>query len=234
MRAKIIAEIGQNFDGSLSLAKELICAASESGADVAKFQVFDAKALFSQENNPWYEYNLRNELNFGQLEELAQECINLGIEFMASAFDPLRVSWLESLGVKSHKLASRSIGDKQLSNAMLSTGKPVLVSLGMWKEKSFPNWLKSNNTKFLHCISEYPTPLNKVKLGDINFMEYAGFSDHTIGIEAAFIAIARGARIIEKHFTLDKNAFGPDHKGSMDPEELLAISKFARSVDICL
>ena len=82
MRAKIIAEIGQNFDGSLSLAKELICAASESGADVAKFQVFDAKALFSQENNPWYEYNLRNELNFGQLEELAQECINLGIEFI--------------------------------------------------------------------------------------------------------------------------------------------------------
>lgn len=234
MKAKIIAEIGQNFNGSLSLAKELISAAFESGADVAKFQVFDATALFSRKNNPWYEYNLKNELSFGQVEELAEECAKLGIEFMASSFDPTRVSWLERIGVKSHKLASRSIEDKVLANAMLSTGKQVIVSLGMWKEKSFPNWLISNKTQFLHCISEYPTPLNRVKLGDVNFLEYAGFSDHTVGVDAAFVAIARGAKIIEKHFTLDKNAYGPDHKGSMDPKELLAISKFARSVNICL
>ena len=234
IKPKIIAEIGQNHNGNMSLAKELISAAAEAGADVAKFQIFDAKSLFAPHNNPWYEYNLKAELSFDQISELAAECEKLKIEFMSSAFDTTRVGWLEKLGVKSHKIASRSVGDKELAKAILATKKPIIVSLGMWKDESFPEWLIKEQTSFLYCISEYPTPITKLKLSKVDFSKYAGFSDHSIGTEASFIAMARGARIIEKHFTLDKESYGPDHKGSMVPSELSQIVEFARSVELCL
>jgi sialic acid synthase SpsE len=233
-KPKIIAEIGQNHNGSMSLAKELISAASEAGADVAKFQIFDAKSLFTPHNNPWYEYNLKTELAFDQILELAAECEKLKIEFMSSAFDTTRVGWLEKLGVKSHKIASRSVVDRKLGDAILATKKPIIVSLGMWEGESFPEWLINERTSFLYCISEYPTPSEKLKFSKVDFYKYAGFSDHTIGIEASCIAMARGARIIEKHFTLNKEDYGPDHKGSMVPSELSQIVEFARSVELCL
>jgi N,N'-diacetyllegionaminate synthase len=233
-KPKIIAEIGQNHNGDMNLAKEMIHATSEAGADVAKFQIFDAKSLFSSLNNPWYEYNLKTELSFDQISELAAECEKLKIEFMASAFDTTRVGWLEKLGVKTHKIASRSIYDRELAKSMLATNKPVIVSLGMWNSDSFPEWLTNHQTSFLYCISEYPTPIENLHLRKVDFSKYSGFSDHSIGIEASFIAMARGARIIEKHFTLDKEHYGPDHKGSMDPNELSQIVAFARNVELCL
>jgi sialic acid synthase SpsE len=233
-KPKIIAEIGQNHNGDMSLAKELIVAAAEAGANVAKFQIFDAKSLFSSHNNPWYEYNLKTELTFEQVSELATECQKMQIEFMSSAFDTTRVGWLEKIGVKSHKIASRSIGDKELAKTILATKKPIIASLGMWKGESFPEWLINDQTSFLFCISEYPTPVEKLNFSSIDFNKYAGFSDHTIGIEASCIAMARGARIIEKHFTLEKESYGPDHKGSMTPSELTQIVDFARSVSSCL
>jgi hypothetical protein len=233
-KPKIIAEIGQNHNGDMSLAKELIVAAAEAGADVAKFQIFDAKSLFSSHNNPWYEYNLKTELTFDQISELAAECEKIQIEFMSSAFDTTRVGWLEKIGVKSHKIASRSIVDRELAKTILATEKPIIVSLGMWKGESFPEWLINDQTSFLYCISEYPTPIEKLNFSSVDFNKYAGFSDHTIGIEASCIAMARGARIIEKHFTLEKESYGPDHKGSMIPSELTQIVDFARSVSSCL
>ena len=115
---EIIAEIGQNHNGDMLLAKELIHAAKENGADVAKFQLYDAVSLFPKENNPWYEYNCQTELSRDQVTDLNNECQKVGIEFMSSVFDVERIDWLESINVKSHKVASRSIKDASLTNAM--------------------------------------------------------------------------------------------------------------------
>jgi N,N'-diacetyllegionaminate synthase len=231
---EIIAEIGQNHNGDMGLARELIHAAKENGADAAKFQLYDAVALFPKKNNPWYEYNCQTELSQDQVLELNDECHKVGIEFMSSVFDVGRIKWLEDVGVKTHKIASRSIKDDQLVEALCTTGKRLLVSLGMWDNLEFPQISSKGKIEFLYCISKYPTPLADVKLDKVNFGRYAGFSDHTIGITACCAALARGARIIEKHFTLDISAYGPDHSGSMIPDELAALDKFRRELSECL
>jgi sialic acid synthase SpsE len=144
---------------------------------------------------------------------------------MCSVFDVERIAWLEEVNVKRHKIASRSIYEGELINALARTQKPILASLGMWKEDTFPV-IENADVDFLYCISKYPTPLQDVKLDSIDFSQYIGFSDHTIGITAPLVAITKGAKIIEKHFTLDKAMYGPDHEGSMTPEELQALSTF--------
>jgi sialic acid synthase SpsE len=229
-RAEIIAEIGQNHNGDMDLAKRLIRVSKESGADVAKFQVYDAKALFPKENNPWYDYNCKTELSRSQVDDLANECAKCGIEFMASVFDVERVDWLEAVGAKRYKIASRSVRDLPLIERLVATGKPIIVSLGMWNGTEFPQITGATTLEFLYCVSKYPTPLADVHLGSVDFSRYAGFSDHTIGIAAPIAAIALGARILEKHFTLDKTLYGPDHEGSMTPEELQALSQFAAEI----
>jgi N-acetylneuraminate synthase/N,N'-diacetyllegionaminate synthase len=223
---EIIAEIGQNHNGDMALARRLIAEAKAGGASVAKFQVYDARALFPKEGNEWFDYNCRTELSRSDVEMLAQECARVGIEFMASAFDVERVGWLERTGVRRYKIASRSITDRALIDACAATGRRLIVSLGMWSGLEFPQVSASGGVDFLYCISKYPTPLSDLKLGQVDFTRYAGFSDHTIGVEAAMAALARGARIIEKHFTLDKSMYGPDHAGSMTPGELATLSRF--------
>lgn len=230
MTIKIIAEIGQNHNGDMALACELIQAAHESGADVAKFQVYDAPALFPREGNEWFDYNCKTELNQDQLQALADECARVGIEFMASVFDVERIRWLEAVGVKRYKVASRSVRDTALINALCQTGKPLLVSLGMWSEETFPAINTPAGVGFLYCVSRYPTALEDLHLARIDFSRYAGFSDHSIGIHAAQIALARGATVLEKHFTLDKRMVGPDHAGSMTPDELAAIDDFRQDL----
>ena len=229
---EIIAEIGQNHNGDLELACELIKKAKICGADVAKFQLYDAKKLFPKEGNEWYEYNCKTELSFEDVEKLDRVCKEEEIEFMASVFDTKRISWLEDLNVKRYKIASRSIHEEHLINAVLETGKPVLISLGMWKQDSFP--LYSGNISYLYCISKYPTPLNELDFSKIDFRSYAGFSDHTEGVVAPITALARGAKIIEKHFTIDKTMHGPDHSGSMTPEELTEICNYRDSLKECM
>jgi len=226
---EIIAEIGQNHNGDMELAKELISAAKENGASCAKFQLFDAVALFPKEGNPWFDYNCKTELSRGQLHLLNEECQKVGIEFMASVFDIERIAWLEDIGVKRHKVASRSIHEKELIDALCATNKRLLVSLGMWKEEAFPQIDAPGGVDFLYCVSKYPTEFSDLHFNDVSFDRYAGFSDHTIGIEAPQIAIARGAGIIEKHFTLDKDMYGPDHSGSMTPDELKELSDFGKA-----
>jgi sialic acid synthase SpsE len=230
MHAEIIAEIGQNHNGDMALAKKLIAEASDAGASAAKFQVYDARALFPKEDNEWFDYNCRTELSRADVEALANECERAGIEFMASVFDLERIAWLEAVGMKRYKIASRSISDKPLIDAVAATGKRMLVSLGHWKEKQFPSMSAPGGIDFLYCISKYPTPLDELHLAGIDFTKYGGFSDHTIGIDAPMVALARGARIIEKHFTLDKEMYGPDHSGSMSPQELAALASFKNAV----
>ena len=114
MNPQIIAEIGQNHNGDMKIAKDLIVAAKESGADVAKFQVYNAKKLFAEKGNPWFEYNCNTELSFDDLVYLNEECSKNKIEFMASVFDVKRVDWLEEIELKRYKIASRSIKDREL------------------------------------------------------------------------------------------------------------------------
>jgi len=231
---EIIVEIGQNHNGDMDLAADMIRLVAEAGADVAKFQVYDAKALFPKENNPWYDYNCSTELSRDDVKSLADTCATYDVEFMASVFDPLRVDWLEELGVKRYKVASRSVKDEELLAKLVATQKPLLVSLGMWDGDSFPEIPGVSDVDYLYCVSEYPTPLEHLNLASCDFTTYAGFSDHSIGLTASMVALSRGARIIEKHFTLDKDMYGPDHVGSMDLEELKQLVKFREELRLCL
>lgn len=224
----IIAEIGQNHNGSMSLAKKLIIEAKQNGADIVKFQLFNAKRLFKKKNNQWYNYNCKTELNYQQVKYLNRLCQKNKIEFMASAFDEERVKWLQEIKVKKIKIASRSINDKALIKNILATRIPTIISLGKWKKKSLPK-LKGNILGYLYCISDYPTELKKIKFKKNDFVKkYLGFSDHTIGLTAAKISISLGAKIIEKHFTLNKKFYGPDHSCSMTPQDLKNLSTFEK------
>lgn len=232
---KIIAEIGQNHNGDMSLAKEMISMCAEAGADYAKFQLYNAKKLFSKENNPWYDYNIKTEITFDQFLELDEFCKKCGINFMASVFDTERLNWLIEAKSEYVKIASRSIYDTKLLDAVISSNLKVIVSLGLWEEKDFPEIFNkiSSRTSFLYCVSKYPTSFDDLNLAEINFSEnhYSGFSDHTIGISAAIIALCKGAKIIEKHFTLDKSMYGPDHSGSMSIHELRQLVEFRNDLE---
>tara|TARA_B100001248_G_C27356684_1_gene444197 strand:+ start:458 stop:1165 length:708 start_codon:yes stop_codon:yes gene_type:complete len=227
MKVEIIAEIGQNHNGDIDLAKQLIEKAKTNGADAAKFQVYDAKKLFPPKaENEWYDYNCKTELKKDQVIELSNFCKDINIEFIASVFDSSRVEWLELINVKRYKIASRSILDKYLIESVIKTKKPILISLGMWEDKKFPDFKCENKIDFLYCVSKYPTLLKDIKIKNVDFRVYSGFSDHTIGIDASCVAISRGAKIIEKHFTLDKKMYGPDHSCSMTPDELKKLNDF--------
>lgn len=233
-KIEIIAEIGQNHNGDMHLAKELIHAAKENGADVAKFQAYNARELFPVENNPWFDYNCQTELTRDQLETLKEECDKVNIEFMTSVFDTQRVDWCECMGVRRYKLASRSIHDHNLIQALINTKKDLIISLGHWRNSEFPKITTSAKVDFLFCISNYPTSLNELHFKEISFEKYQGFSDHTIGLSASMVALARGAKILERHFTLDKNAHGPDHALSITPDELQALNQYRHDVSVCL
>lgn len=231
---EIIAEIGQNHNGELNLAFELIRKAKENGANVVKFQLYDTKSIYKKENNEWYEYNCKTEITHQQLHLLFRECGKVGIEFMASVFDLERLGWLEEIGVKRYKIASRSIYDADLVQAILKTGKPIIASLGEWKGSNSPVIKASTPVKYLYCISKYPAALSDLNFNRIDFTKYCGFSDHTVGTTATLVALSRGAQIIEKHFTLDKSMLGPDHSCSMTPEDLKKISEFRLELEQCL
>lgn len=226
----LIAEIGQNHNGDIELAKDLISAAKSNGADIAKFQFYDAKSLFSASGNPWYEYNIKTELSYNHIQVLFDYCKRVGIEFMVSSFDVERLQYVDSLGVGRHKIASRSINDLKLVNTALATGKEVYISLGYWKSNNFPTFSEPGEPKFLYCISKYPTEPKDLEFNSISFDLYQGFSDHTVGIDITKVAFARGAKVIEKHFTLDHKMFGPDHSCSMTPDELAELDRFRKLI----
>ena len=231
---EIIAEIGQNHNGDMELACKLIESAKKNGADVVKFQIFDADSTFGKDNNPWYDYNVQTQLTKEQTKFLFDECCKHDIEFLATPFDPERVLWLEELGVKRYKIASRSINDQELINDICKTGKPVIASLGMWDGNEFPNINTTAKVSYLYCIAKYPTELVDLNFNSVDFTKYDGFSDHTIGITAPVVALSRGANIIEKHFTLDKKFYGPDHSGSMVPDELQQLHNYRMEIKSCL
>jgi len=227
-KAEIIAEIGINHNGDMEIAKKLIGEAKSNGADVAKFQLFDPEIFCSGEES-FYDDALQARLDHKQFLMLHDYCQELKIEFMASVFDTTGIAWCEEVNVKRYKIASRSIHDKELIQAIADTGKPTIASLGMYEGKGFPN-LQTKETSFLYCVSKYPTAPEHLTFNDVDFNQYTGFSDHSIGITACQIALAKGARIIEKHFTLDKNMKGPDHICSMVPTELREIVEWNETI----
>lgn len=236
----VIAEIGINHNGNINLAHEMIRQASMCGADVAKFQAYSVDALFGpdgEDPNEEIHAGVKPlEFNQEQFAQLNEWCNEEGIEFMCSVFDDERFQWMEDLGVKRHKIASRvSKLNRPLAQKMINTGKDCYMSLGF---DSKPIEGNPENVKYLYCVAEYPTEYSALKLPRefskwraASYTAYYGFSDHSLGIGASLIAVGRGAQVIEKHFTLSKAANGFDHVCSIDPTELTDLVKYTREME---
>lgn len=230
----IIAEIGINHNGNIHVAHELIRQARLAGADIAKFQFYDPHKIFgpngSYPNAEALDQALTVQFGLEEATQLKAWCDEEGIEFMASVFDLERFGWTQLLGVRRHKIASRAVENIELCRRMLGTGQETFVSLGFWERAELP--FSAPNVRYLYCVPKYPCEHSDIHL-PASFRDsiYAGFSDHTIGIEASLVAVGRGATVIEKHFTLNKGLTGPDHVCSATPEELAALCRYARLME---
>lgn len=253
----IIAEAGVNHNGSLELAKKLIDAAKESGADIVKFQTAKLESLVSK-SAPMAEYQKKNMqtdksqremlkdliLPFEDFLELDRYCKVRGITFLSTPFDIDSIHFLDSL-VEIWKVPSGEITNYPYLREIGRTGKPVILSTGMCEleeVKAAVQVLKENGSSeitLLHCNTEYPTPMRDANLRAMQTLREetglpVGYSDHTQGIEVPIAAAAMGAVVIEKHFTLDRNMQGPDHKASLEPEELRAMVQAVRNIEIAM
>jgi len=254
----IIAEAGVNHNGSLEMARQLVDVAVRAGADAIKFQTFKAEKVVSSQA-PKAVYQLQTtdtsesqldmvkhlELSFDAFRELYTYCQEKGILFMSTPFDEDSVDFLAELGVTVFKIPSGEITNLPFLTYVASKGKPMIVSTGMSYlgevETAVRTIEKTGNCDFvlLHCVSNYPADLADVNLYAMQTMSKAfnvpvGYSDHTLGIEVSLAAVALGACVIEKHFTLDCSLPGPDHRASLEPEYLTALVKGIRSVEASL
>jgi len=221
---KIIAEIGINHNGNFDYIYELIRQASIGGADLIKFQLYTSKLVFGDNSRK------HNEFTFKQVEKIQGICNFYNVEFFASVFDEEKLEWCEQLDVKRYKIASRTWeNNKEFVEQVLSKGKPTYVSLGM---ANIQHTLSYGDIKFFNCISKYPTTFEDLTKEKFIFDDFViGWSDHFYGISACLYAIAKGAKMVEKHFTLDK-PMGPhrDHIGSMDLKELKMLNTHGREL----
>ncbi|MEE3484961.1 MAG: N-acetylneuraminate synthase [Bacteroidales bacterium] len=258
----IIAEAGVNHNGSVETAKRMIDKAVEAGADVIKFQTFKSEKLVSKSAKQ-AEYQKRNianaesdsqldmlkklELTESDHNELMDYCAKKQIRFFSTAFDMESIDYLHSLHVGLWKIPSGEITNYPYLKKIAQLGEPVILSTGMCEMEDIEaalkvltdNGLSKDEISMLHCNTEYPTPFKDVNLLAMNelkdrFGVRVGYSDHTKGIEVPIAAVALGAEIIEKHFTLDRNMEGPDHKASLEPDELKAMVSAIRNIELAL
>jgi N,N'-diacetyllegionaminate synthase len=256
----IIAEAGVNHNGSIDIAKQLIDVAAFSGADAVKFQTFDAsrqvtrdaqKADYQKLNSDNEESQftmLRSlELNESMHLELIEHCSSRNISFLSTAFDIQSIELLVKLGQQCFKIPSgeitnlpylRNIGQLR-KKIILSTGMSTMDEIAAAIEVIEQAGTPRSKMTILHCTSEYPAPMNEVNLLAMKsirdkFGLAVGYSDHTAGIEVAIAASAMGACVIEKHFTLDRNLPGPDHKASLEPSQLESMVKSIRNIELAL
>lgn len=224
MRLEIIAELHPQHGGNLGTIREMVRQSALCGADVAKFQLYDAEALLGSDR--W---------NYLQLDQVTTArikgwCEQDDIEFMASVFDERRLGWCEELGVKRYKVASRTAAqDPALCRKILATNKPVIMSLGMWTGADLP-FGRSDQVSYLFCKSAYPAFLEDFERFPLDFPSegLAGYSDHALGNGVCLLAVARGARVLEKHLTLDKTLTKDTEKAhicSMTPPELVELRR---------
>jgi len=254
----LIAEIGVNHNGDLTLAKKMIESAKKNGADAVKFQTFAADLLVSPEtqkveyqkqsgpkSETHYEMIKKLELSAKQHYELFDFCNQLGIDFLSTPYDLDSAKFLNKLGVKYFKTASADIIDLPLLKYIASTGKPTIIATGMSSlgeiERAVEVFENCNNLDFilLHCVSNYPCSDSSLNMRVMRSLEGSfncsvGYSDHSVGFLASVIAVSLGAKVIEKHFTLDKMSPGPDHMASSTPEELFELSSNIRKAEIML
>lgn len=254
----IIAEAGVNHNGSIELAKRLVDAASEAGADAVKFQTFRADRVVSA-TAPKAEYQIRttgsSETQFDMLRrlelppkahrELQAYCQERGVLFMSTPFDEESADLLNELGVPVFKIGSGEINNWPFLEYVARKGKPVILSTGMSYLSEVDEAVRviresgCDQLVLLHCVSNYPADPADVNLRAMHTMAAAfqvpvGYSDHTLGIEVAIAAVALGACVIEKHFTLDRDLPGPDHRASLEPDELRELVAGIRMVEQAL
>lgn len=260
MSVFIIAEAGVNHNGSIELAKKLIDAASLAGADAVKFQTFKTENLVSKnankaeyqkqttdEEESQFDMIKKLELDLDVHKELIAYCEKKNIIFMSTPFDLDSVDMLNDLGLKIFKIPSgeitnlpylRKIGSLN-KKIVLSTGMANMIEIGDALNVLISSGTKKENITVLHANTMYPTPMEDVNLNAMLSIkkEYGveiGYSDHTLGIEVDIAAVAMGAKVIEKHFTLDNTMEGPDHKASLEPYELIAMVSGIRNIEKAL
>ena len=238
MNVEIVAEIGSNWEGKISIAKKIIKECKKAGANSVKFQMWRAKDLYSSKHPEWNTIK-NSELTFGKAKEIKKIADAENIEFLCSAFYPEAISFLESLNVKKYKIASRTClmkdpFSKETLLAKAETKKPVIVSMGMGGNKNqIKNIFRSNKTLFCYCISDYPLDIKKINWKQA--VKFDGFSDHTMGITAPLIfsMLKRQKNtkkiLIEKHVKL-KNSKGPDASTSITTDELSDMIQHINSI----
>lgn len=257
----IIAEAGINHSGNLQTAERLIEVAADAGADFVKFQTFNVDKLVSKKARK-AEYQARN-LNDGSDDQysmlkslelsnedhqfLVKKCEEHNVRFLSTAFDEDGIDYLDQLGLPFFKSPSGEITNYPYLRKLGQKGKPVVLSTGMATMQEVKDavgvltefGLKKKQITVLHCNTEYPTPMEDVNLKAMNSLGEKlnvsiGYSDHTLGIEVPIAAVARGAKVIEKHFTLDRSLPGPDHSASLEPDELKAMVEGIRNIEKAL
>ena len=254
----IIAEAGVNHNGRLDLAYQLIDVAKDAGADAVKFQTFKAENVVSKlADKAEYQKKITGsdktqlgmikklEISFNDFIKLKKYCDKKGIIFLSTPFDHQSVDFLYDL-VDMYKIPSGEIINYPYLKHIAAKNKPIIMSTGManlGEVEEAINTIRSVNSKakisLLHCTTNYPTPYEEVNLKAMQtlattFKLPVGYSDHTLGIEISIAAVAMGAKIIEKHFTLDKKLPGPDHKASLEPDELKEMVKTIRNIEVAL
>lgn len=250
-RVYVIAEAGVNHNGSPELARQLVTAAAEAGADAVKFQTFRADTLVAPDapkaeyqkdttgaSESQYQMLKRLELDDAAHFELKALCVDLGIDFVSTPFDVSDIPLLQRIDVPFFKIPSGATTDLPYLRAINDCRKPVVMSTGMSTADEIAAALavlEDCPVSLLHCTSEYPCPYHDVNLKAMQTLKSrfglpVGYSDHTPGTEVAIAAVSLGAEIIEKHFTLDCDMPGPDHRASLEPEELKAMISAIRHV----
>jgi N,N'-diacetyllegionaminate synthase len=246
----VVAEIGNNHEGSYALAEELVRRAAETGAHAVKFQTFKTEYYVSRKDEQRFSRLKSFELSFDQFERLSLLAKRLGLIFLSTPFDLDSAHFLESI-VAAYKISSGDNNFYPLLRSVASTGKPMILSAGLvdisglrhakdvieevWRERGFDQQLA-----ILHCVTAYPVPPVEANLLAITHLRSEfdctiGYSDHTLGIDAALLAVALGARIVEKHFTIDKHySEFRDHQLSADPEELALLVRKVKEAGILL
>lgn len=253
----IIAEAGVNHNGKLDLALRLVDAAKEAGVDCIKFQTFKSEKLVSRTakkaeyqrqatgESSQQDMLKKLELSYDEFITLKEYCDKVGICFLSTPFDFESISFLESINVPFWKIPSGEVTNYPYLEMLAKTRKPIVMSTGMCEMCEIEDAIRvlrdngASSITLLHCNTEYPTPFEDVNLRAMKTIRDAfclevGYSDHTKGIEVPIAAVAMGATIIEKHFTLDRNMEGPDHKASLEPDELKQMVLSIRNIEKAL
>lgn len=258
MSTYIIAEAGVNHNGDVEIAKQLCLAAKSAGADAVKFQTWitdniitknvkqaDYQAENTGKDESQYDMLKKLELTFDQFREIKSYCEEIGIQFASTADDEESLDFLVDLGIPFIKVGSGDVGNISYLRYIGSKKRPVILSTGMSTLADVEVSLKAlkeggaTDIKLLHCTTNYPCPFDSVNLKAMDTLYNAfglevGYSDHTVGVEVPVAAVARGATIIEKHFTLDCNMEGPDHLASTEPEEFKKMVDSIRNIEKAL